>query len=81
MMKVVAHDLRNPMGSIHMIASLMLHRSKLSTEDQELAEMMKRSSKNCLDLVDDLMRPKAMDQTFAVQREELSEVCVFALTS
>jgi len=83
MMRVVAHDLRNPIGSITMIASLMLHRSNLAREDMDLLEMMKRSSKDCLDMVDDLLQPKGNDAIFERKPEDLFRIlryCIDQLT-
>jgi signal transduction histidine kinase len=54
MMQIVAHDLRNPIGGMFSIASLMLNEER-SEEDRMLLELIKTSGQNSLDLVSDLV--------------------------
>ncbi len=55
MMQIVAHDLRNPIGAMFSIASLMLSEPGRSDEDKECLEMIKTSGNVSLDLVNDLL--------------------------
>ncbi|MCJ0743725.1 sensor histidine kinase [Pedobacter montanisoli] len=55
MMQIVAHDLRNPIGGIYSIASMMLDEDGRTKEDREGLEMIKTSGKLSLDLVNDLL--------------------------
>lgn len=55
MMQIVAHDLRNPIGAMFSIASLMLSEAGRSDEDKECLEMIKTSGNVSLDLVNDLL--------------------------
>lgn len=59
LMKLVAHDLRSPIGAIDMIADMMLARNILNEEGRELAELMKQSAGDCLSLVEELLQPAA----------------------
>lgn len=56
MMKVVAHDLRSPVGAITSIAAMLLEFSKLNEEDKMMVELIKTSGQNSLDMVDDLLQ-------------------------
>lgn len=56
MMKVVAHDLRSPVGAITSIAAMLLEFSNLNDEDREMVELIKTSSQNSLDMAADLLQ-------------------------
>lgn len=55
MMKIVAHDLRNPIGAIKMAASLIGKRNVQSADDKKLLDMMIHSADKSLELVNDLL--------------------------
>ncbi len=55
MMQIVAHDLRNPIGAMFSIASLMLSEGGRTDEDKECLEMIKTSGNVSLELVNDLL--------------------------
>ncbi|PUZ22711.1 hypothetical protein DCC81_19965 [Chitinophaga parva] len=55
-MKIVAHDLRNPIGASFSIADLMLANPNRSAEEKKLLEMMKASCEHSLELVNDLLQ-------------------------
>jgi len=83
MMKIVAHDLRNPIGSIKMISALMLRKSKLPAEDMDLINMMERTSGDCLVMVDELLQPKEIEGEFKKKPEDLYRIlrnCIDQLT-
>jgi len=56
MMQIVAHDLRNPIGGITSLVSLMLDDNDRSTEDRMMLELIKTSGQNSLELVSDLLQ-------------------------
>ena len=56
MMKVVAHDLRSPVGAITSIAAMLLEFSKLNEEDRMMVELIQTSGQNSLDMVSDLLQ-------------------------
>ncbi|HEY0244816.1 MAG TPA: HAMP domain-containing sensor histidine kinase, partial [Mucilaginibacter sp.] len=56
MMKIVAHDLRNPIGGITSIASLMLNNNNHSDDDRMMLELIKTSGQHSLELVSDLLQ-------------------------
>jgi signal transduction histidine kinase len=55
MMQIVAHDLRNPIGGMFSIASMMLDEER-PEEDRMLLELIRTSGQNSLDLVSDLLQ-------------------------
>lgn len=56
MMKIVAHDLRNPIGGITSVAALMLDEPGRSADDILMLELIKTSGQNSLELVSDLLQ-------------------------
>jgi signal transduction histidine kinase len=56
MMRIVAHDLRNPIGGITSAADLMLTDAGRSTDDITMLELIKASGENSLELVSDLLQ-------------------------
>jgi signal transduction histidine kinase len=56
MMQIVAHDLRNPIGAMHSIASIMLNEPDRTESDHMMLEMICTSGQNSLELVGDLLQ-------------------------
>lgn len=56
MMQIVAHDLRNPIGGITSVATIMLEDEDRSAEDRMMLELIKTSGQNSLELVSDLLQ-------------------------
>ncbi|WP_256004887.1 ATP-binding protein [Pedobacter deserti] len=75
--RVVAHDLRSPIGAIFMGCSLIMHKDCPNAEDIELIEMMKKSASDCLALVDDILQPKNENGKLQKQAENLHEILRF----
>lgn len=55
LLRVVAHDLRNPIGGITSLSEIMLQEKGRSTEDITMLELIRTSGQNSLDLVNDLL--------------------------
>ncbi|HEX9510450.1 MAG TPA: tetratricopeptide repeat-containing sensor histidine kinase [Puia sp.] len=55
MMKIVAHDLRNPIGASGSIAALLLKKPDLPKDQKPLLELIHTSSQNSLELITDLL--------------------------
>ncbi|OJV15624.1 MAG: hypothetical protein BGO21_32120 [Dyadobacter sp. 50-39] len=55
MLKVVAHDLRGPIGAISPIAEMMIQETGRSTDDLEMLSIIKQTGSNSLELVNNLM--------------------------
>jgi len=55
LIKVVAHDLRNPIGAISAITGL-IPKESLTDDTVEYIDLIQSSSKNCLELINELMK-------------------------
>ncbi len=53
--KIVAHDLRNPIGGISAIAGIVQADKDLSPDARQLMNLLQESSKNCMELINELM--------------------------
>jgi signal transduction histidine kinase len=69
MMKIAAHDLRNPIGAMTSVASLILEETSRDDENYLLLETMKTSGQNALQLVDYLLQVNVPATSF--KREPL----------
>jgi signal transduction histidine kinase len=56
LLRVVAHDLRNPIGGIDSLISLLLEDELSSEEQKDVLETAKMASQNALGLVNDLLQ-------------------------
>ena len=59
MMKIVAHDLRNPIGAIKMAASLITSKTNEWPENQKVLDIITRSADSSLQLVSELLQTPA----------------------
>lgn len=79
MMKIVAHDLRNPIGGITSLADLLLEGHGLENDDRSMLEMIRSSGQNSLEMVDDLLHvhthPAALHRE-PVDMHKMLEYCV-----
>ncbi len=73
MMKIVAHDLRNPVGAIHTLSELLLMDPTQEKRNKEMVELIKTSSTSALSLISDLLE---LDTSLANMEKELVEVHV-----
>ncbi len=79
MMKIIAHDLRNPVGAMMGLAEILPYGQKnISDETQEALSMMKESGERALSLISELLH---MNVTTEMQQEEVQldvvlEYCV-----
>jgi len=85
LIKIVAHDLRNPIGGISAIAGIMQSSADvLPAETAELVDLIQVSSKNCLELINELMKTDFdQHQNFnaePVDIDELLQQCVRLLS-
>ena len=79
MLKVVAHDLRNPIGAMTTIANLMMDDGPRSDNDRMMLDLLKTSGENSLELVNDLLLMHTRTEELVkeeVDMYELLEYCV-----
>lgn len=84
MMRIVAHDLRNPIGGIYSLASMMLEEPDRSEEDRTMLDLMKTSGQNSLELVDNLLQLQFSSEQLKKEPVDIAEMlkyCVALLKS
>jgi len=80
MMKIAAHDLRNPLGGIFSLTSLMLEEPDRSEDDREILETIKISSQHSLTLVKDLLEVQFDTADFKKEPVEVAELLSYCIT-
>ncbi len=70
-LKVVAHDLRNPIGAIKMTASALLAKPGRTDKEQEMLQIIQRSAANSLELVGDLLQMQGRPEELKKEPVEL----------
>jgi len=71
LIKIVAHDLRNPISAISTISGMLHPDEKLPAEMKDLMDLIRVSSKNSLDLISDLLETD-FDQQQNLKMEDIS---------
>ncbi len=61
-MKIVAHDLRSPIGASGTIAEMLLKKPDLSKEQRSLLELIRVSSQNSIGLITDLLHMNVLPE-------------------
>ncbi|WP_199117082.1 tetratricopeptide repeat-containing sensor histidine kinase [Pedobacter sp. ASV28] len=79
MMKIVAHDLRNPIEGIASITDMMLSEGERSKSERTMLELISSAGKNALELVDQLLQVHSETETLKremIDLEQLLQYCV-----
>jgi signal transduction histidine kinase len=74
MMKVVAHDLRNPIGGITSLAAQMLDDDDRTEDDRTMLELIKTSGQDSLDMVSDLLQVNSRSETLKKESVDISNM-------
>ncbi len=72
-MKVLAHDLNNPIGAIANISDLLLMEEDINPEHKELLKLIKISSTNCIEMINDLVEA-LLNTTQSEVKKELTDL-------
>lgn len=56
LIKIVAHDLRNPIGGINALCSLLQDEDTTADETRQYVELIRESSTSCLHMISDLLQ-------------------------
>ncbi|MDQ1090389.1 signal transduction histidine kinase [Siphonobacter sp. SORGH_AS 1065] len=70
MMKIVAHDLRNPIGAVHSATQLLLYDGHYTEEQLELLNLIQTASMNATSLISQLLQVN-MNANQDIQKEEV----------
>jgi signal transduction histidine kinase len=72
LLRVVAHDLKNPINAIHGLSALMIEDSGRSAEDKDMLELIRVSSLNLNSIIHDLLVAKINQEPDALKRRQVS---------
>ena len=80
-LKVVAHDLRSPIGAIVNISSLLLDEVAFSKEHREFMEIIKKSSWQAIEMIKDLLSTNLTNRPaeLTITRIELSDLLRYSV--
>jgi signal transduction histidine kinase len=70
-LKVVAHDLRNPLGAMVSISSILLDEKDISDENMELLKMLKTSGLQSIEMISDLLSANLNYRPEEMKMEEI----------
>lgn len=80
MMKIVAHDLRNPIGGIYSAAEMMLEEPDRSDSDRMMLELIRTSGKNSLELVSDLLQIQSRTEELKTEPVDIAEMLQYCVS-
>lgn len=72
LIKVVAHDLRNPIGAINSLSKLLLEDDVSQEETREFVQLINDSSNSCINLITDLLETNFNLKESELQKEQIS---------
>lgn len=70
-MKLMAHDLKNPLSGIVGISTVLLEEKELKDEQQELLQLISDSGYNMLEMIDELLDAKLTEEKGDFSRENV----------
>jgi signal transduction histidine kinase len=73
-LRTVAHDLRNPLGGVASLAGLMVADSDYTYEQKELISLIKDTSNNSIELINEILDATENNQAKANKDRELIEI-------
>lgn len=78
-LKVLAHDLRNPIAAMISLADMLFSDGKYSPEEQEILEMFKVTGMKSMKMVSDILQTKAKSG-IEIEEVELSELLNYCIS-
>lgn len=73
-LRTVAHDLRNPLGGVASLTSLMADESEYTDEQKELINLIKDTSNNSIELINEILDATENSQDKIGKDKELVEI-------
>jgi signal transduction histidine kinase len=80
MMKIAAHDLRNPIGAMHSLAGLMLSETDRPASDRKMLEMIRTSGENSLELVSDLLEVQFRTEELNMEPVDIAQIVGYCVS-
>jgi signal transduction histidine kinase len=71
MMRIMAHDLRNPLSGITALATMVLDANKLSDEDRYMVKLIETTGINSMGMISELLKSGLADENEAVPMQPL----------
>ena len=68
-LKAVAHDLRNPIGGIAMLATALLEDNNYDEEEEKVINMIEKSSRDALNLINDLLEINIREDSMNLKKQ------------
>jgi signal transduction histidine kinase len=68
-MKVLAHDLKNPLGGIVSLSNIMLDDQNLSADNRKMIQLINTSSRYATQMINDLLQASLGNQQVMVERK------------
>lgn len=78
-MKILAHDLRTPMAGIISTIQLLQYENISKQEQNELLQLIEKSSENALHFIKDILQLNALDQPSDYVKQDLSKILLSCL--
>jgi signal transduction histidine kinase len=79
MMKIAAHDLRNPIGAISSLANLLLQKQDLPKDHRQLLDLIRISAQNSLELIADLLHVNTDREEFTRVPVDIQTVLLYCV--
>ena len=73
-LRTVAHDLRNPLGGVASLTALMAEESEYTDEQKELINLIKETSNNSLELINEILEATDDMSAKSGKKKELVEI-------
>jgi signal transduction histidine kinase len=73
-LRTVAHDLRNPLGGVASLTGLMAEENEYTTEQKELINLIKETSNNSLELINEILEATDNESVKTQKDKELVEI-------
>lgn len=80
MMKVIAHDLRHPIGAIYSLADVLLMEADRNHSDQQMLQMIKKSSEDSLEMFEGLLQTHLSADELKMEMVDLAEILKYCLS-
>jgi signal transduction histidine kinase len=71
LIRIVAHDLRNPIGAINSISKLVIDDNKIGSGEKEWLKLIQKSSQSCLQLISELLETDFILKEEALHKENI----------
>jgi len=68
-MRVMAHDLRNPLSGIKALTSLLLEEQEFSEESKHMLELIEKTGTHTMEMINILLRSGLADENEPIQKE------------